>query len=34
MEELKEVIYFFGYAGLQEDPGNRTGFYRYERTDP
>ena len=30
---MKEVIYFFGYALIKEDPDNLTGFYEYPVTD-
>jgi hypothetical protein len=28
-EQMKEIMYFFGYAHIKEDPDNYTGFYEY-----
>ena len=31
---MKEVMYFFGYVSIKEDPDNFTGFQEYSETDP
>jgi hypothetical protein len=31
---MKDIIYYFGYAKIAEDPDNITGFYDYPKTDP
>jgi hypothetical protein len=33
-EEMKDIIYYFGYAKIAEDPNNVTPFYDYPKTDP
>jgi hypothetical protein len=33
-EEMKDIIYYFGYAKIPEDPDNKTGFFEYEHSDP
>ena len=30
---MKEIMYYFGYAHIKEDPDNYTGFYEYPVTD-
>lgn len=32
-EEMKEMLHFFGYAKLPQDPENPTGFYEFDGTD-
>ena len=32
-EEMKDIIYYFGYAKFSKDPDNYTGFYEYQKTD-
>ena len=31
---MREVLYFFGYASIKEDPENFTGFHEFKETDP
>jgi hypothetical protein len=31
---MKDIMYYFGYAKIKEDPENYTGFYDYPVTDP
>lgn len=33
-EEMKDIMYYFGYADIKEDPDNMTAFYKYPETDP
>ena len=33
MENMKEMLHFFGYARLPTDPDNNTGFFEYDGTD-
>jgi len=32
--EMKDIMYYFGYAKIKEDPENYTGFHDYPVTDP
>ena len=32
-DNMKEVLHFFGYARLPEDPSNITGFFEYDGSD-
>ena len=32
-ENFKEMMHFFGYAKVPQDPDNYTGFYEYDGTD-
>lgn len=31
---MKEIMYYFGYAKIKEDPDNYTGFHEYAESDP
>ena len=33
-EEMKEMIYYFGYAKVKREPANLTGFFNYSEEDP
>ena len=33
-KELKDIIYYFGYAFMADDPDNITGFFEYENAEP
>lgn len=33
-EHFKEMLHFFGYANVPQDPDNYTGYYDYAGTDP
>ena len=33
-EEMKDIMYYYGYAKIKEDPDNYTGFHDYPQTDP
>jgi len=30
---MKEMMHFFGYAKLEHDPANPTGFFEYDSDD-
>ena len=32
-EHFKEMLHFFGYAKLPQDPENPTGFYEFDGSD-
>ena len=31
---MKDIMYYYGYAKIKEDPDNMTGFHGYPTTDP
>ena len=33
MKELKDFFIFFGYINNEEDPDNKTPFFKYEKSD-
>ena len=32
-EEMKDILYYFGYVNIAEDPANMTGFFEYAKKD-
>ena len=33
-DHFKEMLHFFGYANVPQDPDNHTAYYDYDGTDP
>ena len=31
---MKDIMYYYGYAKIKEDPDNITGFHEYSKSDP